>query len=148
MLLGDVAGVDLKSLFKEESQSNTYNPKTISGKEVLRGDIWMAELEGDKRKGELAGYRPVIIVQNDVGNKYSGTSIALGITSAIHKSKLSKTQCKLRVEKESVVLAEQIMTINKSRLVSFVRTASPKEMEEVNKIILVSLGFTDLKVYH
>lgn len=148
MLLGDVAGVDLKSLFKEESQSNTYNSKTISGKEVLRGDIWMAELEGDKRKGELAGYRPVIIVQNDVGNRYSGTSIALGITSAIHKSKLSKTQCKLKVEKESVVLAEQIMTINKSRLVSFVRTASPKEMEEVNKIILVSLGFTDLKVYH
>ena len=86
---------------------------------IKRGDLFYADLN-PSFGSEQGGIRPVLIVQNDVGNKYSPTVIAAAITSKISKTKLP-THIELRadrydMEKDSVVLLEQLRTIDKKRL--------------------------------
>jgi mRNA interferase MazF len=93
---------------------------------------------------EQGGVRPVLVVQNDIGNKYSPTVIAAAVTSKINKAKLP-THIELNaveygLVKDSVVLLEQIRTIDKQRLTKFLGHLSDSTMAEVDEGILRSFG--------
>ncbi len=110
---------------------------------VKRGDIYYADLS-PVVGSEQGGVRPVLIVQNDVGNKYSPTVIAAAITSQQEKSRLpthisvNGNQCGL--SKDSVVLLEQVRTIDKQRLKERMGNLSVTDMNKINKALTVSFG--------
>lgn len=110
---------------------------------IKRGEVYFADLS-PVVGSEQGGIRPVLIVQNDVGNKYSPTVIAVAITSQMTKAKLP-THIELDtvdgLPKDSVVLLEQIRTIDKRRLREKVCNVSQIKMAEINDALLVSLGF-------
>lgn len=113
---------------------------------VKRGDIFFADLS-PVVGSEQGGVRPVLIVQNDVGNKYSPTIIAAAITSQINKAKLP-THIEISAEeygltKDSVILLEQIRTIDKRRLKDKIGRLDDSLMNVVNEAISVSFGLTD-----
>ena len=112
--------------------------------EVLRGEIYLVDMRTGIHS-EQSGIRPVLVVQNDVGNKYSPTIIAAAVTSKINKAKLP-THIELPsaygLAKDSVILLEQIRTIDKRRLKERIGELPPSTMNRVNKAILISLGFT------
>lgn len=110
---------------------------------VKRGDVFFADLS-PVVGSEQGGQRPVLIVQNDVGNKYSPTVIVAAITAKISKAKLP-THVEIHKEdvgllKDSVVLLEQIRTIDKKRLIQQLGTLSPDLMEKVDLALLISMG--------
>ncbi len=110
---------------------------------VKRGDIYYADLS-PVVGSEQGGIRPVLIVQNDVGNKYSPTVIAAAITSQINKAKMP-THIELAAKeyglnKDSVILLEQIRTIDKKRLREKIGHLDERLMSEVNEALLVSFG--------
>lgn len=112
--------------------------------EIKRGEVYYADLS-PVVGSEQGGVRPVLIIQNDIGNKYSPTVIVSAITSQLGKAKLP-THIELPAEKynlpkNSVALLEQIRTLDKRRLREKVTTLSNDKMREVNKAILISLGF-------
>ena len=112
--------------------------------QIRRGVIYYADLS-PVVGSEQGGVRPVLILQNDIGNKYSPTVIVSAITSQLGKAKLP-THIELSAErynlpKNSVALLEQIRTLDKRRLQEKVTTLSPEKMREVNKALLISLGF-------
>ncbi|MBQ2713328.1 MAG: type II toxin-antitoxin system PemK/MazF family toxin [Clostridia bacterium] len=112
---------------------------------VKRGEVYYADLS-PVVGSEQGGVRPVLVVQNDVGNRYSPTVIAAAITSQIGKSRLP-THVALPAEgvglpKDSVILLEQIRTLDKRRLRERVGELNESEMAEVDRGLLVSLGFT------
>ncbi len=110
---------------------------------IKRGELYYADLS-PVVGSEQGGVRPVLIVQNDVGNRYSPTIIAVAVTSQINKAKLPThialdTTCGL--PKDSVILAEQVRTLDKRRLKDKIGSLDEKAMERVNNALLVSLGF-------
>ncbi len=112
--------------------------------QIRRGEIYYADLS-PVVGSEQGGVRPVLIIQNDVGNKYSPTVIVSAITSQLGKAKLP-THIDLSAErynlpKNSVALLEQIRTLDKRRLRDKVTTLDEGKMKEVNRAILISLGF-------
>ena len=112
--------------------------------QIRRGEIYYADLS-PVVGSEQGGVRPVLILQNDIGNKYSPTVIVSAITSQLGKAKLP-THIELSAErynlpKNSVALLEQIRTLDKRRLQEKVTTLSPEKMRELNKALLISLGF-------
>ena len=110
---------------------------------VKRGDMFYADLS-PVIGSEQGGIRPVVIIQNDVGNKHSPTVIAAAVTSQIGKNKLPthiELDCKkYSLVKNSVVLLEQIRTIDKKRLREKVSRLDNDIMVSVNKALLISLG--------
>ena len=110
--------------------------------EIKRGEIYFADLSPEIGS-EQGGIRPVLIVQNDIGNKYSPTIIAAAVTSKLNKSKLPthiELPKSVGLNKESVVLLEQIRTIDKRRLKDKIGELTPTLMQKVNDAILVSFG--------
>ncbi|MBO4693592.1 MAG: type II toxin-antitoxin system PemK/MazF family toxin [Clostridia bacterium] len=110
---------------------------------VKRGEIYYADLS-PVIGSEQGGIRPVLIVQNDVGNKYSPTVIAAAITSQQDKSNLP-THINLSASgsglaKDSIVLLEQVRTIDKARLKEKMGTLDNRSMNMVDKAISVSFG--------
>ena len=110
---------------------------------IRRGDIYYADLS-PVVGSEQGGVRPVLIIQNDVGNKYSPTVIVAAITSQINKAKLP-THIEIPGEeygltKDSVILLEQIRTIDKKRLKEKMGHLKDETMEEVNRAINISFG--------
>jgi len=110
---------------------------------VKRGDIFYADLS-PVVGSEQGGVRPVIIVQNDVGNKYSPTIIVAAITSQINKAKLP-THVEISSEeyglnKDSVVLLEQIRTLDKKRLKDKIGHMTDSDMKKVDDALLISIG--------
>lgn len=114
---------------------------------ILRGEIYYADLS-PVIGSEQGGIRPVLIVQNDVGNKYSPTVIAAAITSQREKSKLpthielAAQNCGL--QKNSVVLLEQIRTIDKKRLKEKMGMLDDTSMNKINDALTVSFGLKAL----
>ncbi len=111
---------------------------------IKRGELYYADLS-PVIGSEQGGIRPVLVVQNDIGNKYSPTVIAAAVTSKINKAKLP-THIELSAEryglqKDSVVLLEQIRTIDKMRLKERIGELSPAMMVLVDDALLISLGF-------
>ena len=110
---------------------------------IKRGDIYYADLS-PVVGSEQGGVRPVLIIQNDVGNKYSPTVIATAITSQINKAKMP-THIELDaneygLSKDSVVLAEQIRTIDKRRLKEKIGHLDDELMTWVNEALEISFG--------
>ncbi|MFR8104073.1 MAG: type II toxin-antitoxin system PemK/MazF family toxin [Clostridia bacterium] len=114
---------------------------------VKRGDMFYADLS-PVVGSEQGGIRPVLIIQNDMGNKYSPTVIAAAITSQKSKSKLP-THIEVNSEEsglkaDSIVLAEQIRTIDKSRLREKIGHIEDNEvMEKINSALGVSFGLDE-----
>ena len=114
---------------------------------VRRGDIFFAELS-PVIGSEQGGTRPVLIIQNDIGNQYSPTTIVAAITSQLDKAKLP-THIEIACEtcglaKDSVILAEQIRTIDKRRLREKVSSLDEVTMEKVNQALAISLGLVEI----
>lgn len=113
---------------------------------IKRGELYYADLS-PVVGSEQGGVRPILIVQNDTGNKYSPTIIAAAITSQLNKAKLP-THIELSANefglvKDSVILLEQIRTLDKRRLKEKIGELSPVKMQKVNSALLISLGFND-----
>lgn len=111
---------------------------------IKRGQLYYADLS-PVIGSEQGGIRPVLILQNDIGNKFSPTVIAAATTSRLHKAKLP-THIPLKKEKyclpkDSIVLLEQIRTIDKTRLLEYIGELPPETMNKVNTALLISLGF-------
>lgn len=110
---------------------------------VKRGDIYYADLS-PVVGSEQGGVRPVLIVQNDVGNKFSPTVIAAAITSQREKNNLpthievDARECGL--SKDSIVLLEQVRTIDKRRLREKMGALDTSDMGKVNQALSVSFG--------
>ena len=119
---------------------------------VRRGDIYYADLS-PVVGSEQGGLRPVLIIQNDVGNRYSPTVIAAAITSRMGKAKLpthidvtselSETDGSAGLAKDSVILLEQIRTIDKKRLREKMGHLDDSVMLKVNDAIGISFGLAD-----
>ena len=110
---------------------------------IKRGDIFYADL-GPVKGSEQDGIRPVLIVQNDTGNKHSPTVICAAITSKMNKAKLP-THVELDAEKygivkDSVILLEQVRTIDKSRLKEKVCHLDDDVLKKIDKALLISLA--------
>lgn len=110
---------------------------------VKRGDIFYADLS-PVVGSEQGGIRPVIVIQNNIGNRYSPTVIISAITSQINKAKLP-THVEISSEeyglnRDSVVLLEQIRTIDKRRLKEKIGHMTDDDMKKVDRSLLVSLG--------
>lgn len=109
---------------------------------IKRGDIYYADLR-PVVGSEQGGIRPVLIIQNNVGNRHSPTVICAAITSKMNKAKLpthielSKSQCD--IVKDSVILLEQLRTIDKRRLKDKVCHLDGELLEKVNKALCISL---------
>ena len=110
---------------------------------IRRGDIYYADLS-PVVGSEQGGIRPVLIVQNDVGNKYSPTVIAAAITSRVDKNKMPThidvAHDEYGLEKNSVILLEQIRTLDKKRLREKMGHLDENVMTKVNNAISVSFG--------
>ncbi len=109
--------------------------------EIKRGDVFLVDFN-PARGSEQAGYRPAVVVQNDVGNRYSPTVIVIAVTTGVHKD--YPFLVKLRageggLEKDSAANAAQVLTIDKSRLVHRLGSLSPEKMHRVNRALAVSL---------
>ena len=111
--------------------------------QVKRGDIYYADLS-PVVGSEQGGIRPVLIIQNDVGNRYSPTVICAAITSRMNKAKLpthieiESRRC--QIMKYSVIMLEQIRTIDKQRLKDMIGHLDKERMRSVDEAIRVSLA--------
>ncbi|HOA42393.1 MAG TPA: type II toxin-antitoxin system PemK/MazF family toxin [Bacillota bacterium] len=113
---------------------------------VKKGEIYFADLS-PVIGSEQGGVRPVLIVQNDIGNKYSPTVIVAAVTSRINKAKLP-THVEIPAEgnglaKDSVVLLEQLRTIDKKRLREKIGRVDDKCLQKTNEALSISLGIVD-----
>ncbi|MBR5388433.1 MAG: type II toxin-antitoxin system PemK/MazF family toxin [Clostridia bacterium] len=111
---------------------------------IKRGELYYADLS-PVVGSEQGGVRPILIVQNDTGNKYSPTVIAAAVTSKMNKAKLP-THIEINanefgLSKNSVILLEQIRTLDKKRLKERIGALSAGTMQRVNAALLISLGF-------
>ena len=109
---------------------------------VRRGDIFYADL-GNTVGSEQRGARPVLIIQNDLGNRYSPTVIVAALTSKVNKKHLPThvevgIECGLR--EKSIIMFEKITTIDRQRLRDYVGTVSDAKIAEINTAIKVSMG--------
>lgn len=115
--------------------------------DVSRGDVFYADLN-PVIGSEQGGVRPVVVIQNDIGNKYSPTVIVAAITSRIDKAKLPThveiTAGTSNLEKDSVILLEQIRTLDKKRLQRRVTSLDKNIIKKVDKAVEISLGLIDL----
>lgn len=109
---------------------------------IKRGDIFYADLR-PVIGSEQGGIRPVLIIQNDTGNKHSPTVICAAITSKMNKAKLPThvelDSKKYDIVKDSVILLEQLRTIDKKRLKDKVCHIDGEVLDSVNKALLISL---------
>ena len=114
---------------------------------VKRGDIYHADLS-PVVGSEQGGIRPVLIIQNDIGNKYSPTVIAAAITSQINKAKMPThielTAKDYGLSKDSVILLEQIRTIDKKRLHEKIGHLDSALMNTVNDALAISFGLSGI----
>ncbi len=114
---------------------------------VRRGDIYYADLS-PVVGSEQGGVRPVIVIQNDIGNRYSPTTIVAAITSQCDKAKLPThieiSANEFGLDKDSVILLEQIRTIDKRRLKTRIGHLEGEIMNKVNSGLQISLGLVEL----
>ena len=110
--------------------------------EIKRGEVYYADLS-PVIGSEQAGVRPILIIQNDIGNKFSPTIIGVPITSKVKVNMPTHILIeghKYGLEKNSIILAEQIRTLDKSRLKEKVGRIDKKVLDEVKKAIEISCG--------
>ncbi|TDL30499.1 type II toxin-antitoxin system PemK/MazF family toxin [Jeotgalibacillus sp. S-D1] len=114
---------------------------------VKRGDVFFADLS-PVVGSEQGGVRPVLIIQNDIGNRFSPTVVVAAITAQIQKAKLP-THVEINskrngFERDSVILLEQIRTLDKQRLTDKITHLDDEMMDKVDEALQISLGLVDL----
>lgn len=113
---------------------------------MKRGDVYFADLS-PVVGSEQGGVRPVLIIQNDIGNRFSPTVIVAAITAQIQKAKLPThveiDAKKYQFERDSVILLEQIRTIDKQRLTDKITNLDESMMSRVDEALQISLGLVD-----
>lgn len=118
-------------------------PKVSINSDIKRGYLYYADLS-PVVGSEQGGVRPVLIIQNDIGNKYSPTVIVAAITSQINKAKLPThieiSANEYGLNKDSVILLEQIRTIDKKRLREKIGCLDKNMMVKVDNSLQISLG--------
>jgi mRNA interferase MazF len=110
--------------------------------EVKRGDIFLVNFD-PARGSKQAGFRPAVVVQNDVGNRYSPTTIVIVVTTAAQKDYPFLVPLKAGeggLKKDSAANAAQVLTVDKNRLVRKLGSLPPEKMRQVNRALAVSLG--------
>ena len=117
------------------------------GLNVKRGDVYFADLS-PVVGSEQGGVRPVLVIQNDIGNRFSPTVIIAAITAQIQKAKLPThveiDAQKYGFERDSVILLEQIRTIDKQRLTDKITQLDDEMMRKVDNALQISLGLVEL----
>jgi mRNA interferase MazF len=115
-------------------------------RKIRRGDMFYADLTPGVGS-EQSGYRPILIIQNDTGNRHSNTVIAAIITSRISTKTKLPTHAPIKAQQglghDSLVLLEQIRTIDKIRLKEYVGTLDGEAISRVDKALAVSMGMED-----
>nr|4HKE_A Chain A, Addiction module toxin component PemK [Bacillus anthracis]4HKE_B Chain B, Addiction module toxin component PemK [Bacillus anthracis] len=118
---------------------------------VKRGDVYFADLS-PVVGSEQGGVRPVLVIQNDIGNRFSPTVIVAAITAQIQKAKLPThveiDAKKYGFERDSVILLEQIRTIDKQRLTDKITHLDEVMMIRVDEALQISLGLIDFLEHH
>jgi mRNA interferase MazF len=113
---------------------------------VKRGDVFYADLS-PVVGSEQGGVRPVLVIQNDIGNRFSPTVIVAAITAQIQKAKLPthvEIEAKIHgMERDSVILLEQIRTIDKQRLTDKITHLDDETMRKVDDALQISVGLID-----
>ena len=116
---------------------------------IKRGDVYFADLS-PVRGSEQGGQRPVLIIQNNIGNKYSPTVIVAAITAKIAKAKspthVEIESSKVGLVRDSVVLLEQVRTIDKTRLIQKLGQLENDDMSLVDKALVISLGLFEEEI--
>ena len=117
--------------------------------EIKRGDLFYAALDETYVGSEQTGVRPVVILQNNIGNEYSPTVIVAPITSKVNSKSIIPTHVyikgyKNRLKQNSLILTEQIRAIDKQRLRYYIGALDSGELRKVDKALIISLGI-DLK---
>lgn len=133
-----------------EQLLNVCNYSDNSNKEIFnvkQWEIYWVDFGNNNVGSEQNGVRPAVIIQNNIGNKYSPTVIAATITSQINKAKLP-THVEIKVEecgleKDSVILIEQNRTIDKIRLISFIGVCPEHIIKKLNKAICIEFGIVE-----
>ncbi|PPA70547.1 type II toxin-antitoxin system PemK/MazF family toxin [Jeotgalibacillus proteolyticus] len=114
---------------------------------VKRGDVFFADLS-PVVGSEQGGVRPVLIIQNDIGNRFSPTVVVAAITAQIQKAKLPThveiSSKRNGFERDSVILLEQIRTLDKQRLTDKITHLDDETMDKVDEALQISLGLVDL----
>ena len=133
----------LPDLLHRRVRLNLQQEVNLMKQTYLRGDMYYADL-GEGIGSEQKGARPVLIIQNNLGNKYSPTVIVAAITSQINKAKLP-THVEISSEeyglnRDSVVLLEQIRTLDKKRLKEKIGHMTEADMKKVDKSLLISIS--------
>ena len=117
-------------------------------RKIKRGDIYYANLN-PVIGSEQGGTRPVLIISNDIGNRHSPTVIVAAITSRVHTKAKLPTHTAIRdfegLNKDSIILLEQIRTIDKKRLQEYIGMLSESEMARVDKALAISVSLNILK---
>ena len=112
-------------------------------RKIRRGDMFYADLTPGVGS-EQSGYRPVLIIQNDTGNRHSSTVIAAIITSRISTKTKLPTHAPIKAQKglghDSLVLLEQIRTIDKMRLKEYIGTLDSETIKRIDRALAVSMG--------
>lgn len=118
---------------------------------VQRGEVYFADLS-PVVGSEQGGVRPVLVIQNDIGNRFSPTVIVAAITAQIQKAKLPThveiSANKHGFDRDSVILLEQIRTLDKQRLTDKITKLDDATMSEINHALEVSLGLSFKNIYH
>lgn len=116
---------------------------------IKRGDVFLANL-GNGNGSEQSGVRPVVVIQNDMGNTYSPTIIVASITSKQSKKPLPThvqlSQIQYRTPDKCNILVEQVRTIDKSRLIRKMFCLNDMDIIRLNRAILVSMGLLEVKI--
>ena len=107
-------------------------------KKIKRGQIYMANLGNDYKIGVQSGIKPVVILSNDIGNAYSPSVIVAAITSR-NKTNIP-THFEIDLKYPSTVMLEQIFTVNKNDLETFIRDLTDGEMNDLNRCLKISIG--------
>lgn len=110
---------------------------------VKRGEIYYIDLGVDENGSVQSGKRPVVIVQNDIGNKYSPTTLICPITSKQKKkmpTHVEITPKESGLPKQSTIMCEQLFTVNKNDLEEMVGKLNDEKFKELNKGLTVSIG--------
>jgi len=114
--------------------------------QIRRGEIYYCDL-GDGFGSEQGGMRPCVVLQNDIGNRHSPTTLIAPLTSRKAHKKLpthifvNKNNCRIR--QDSVILLEQIRTVDRNRLRNYVTYLDDFKMCEVNNAVMVSFGLAE-----
>ena len=119
-------------------------------KEIKKGYVFYADL-GETIGSEQKGERPVVIIQNNIGNEFSSTVLVVPITSKVYEKANIPTHIFIKKKKygltcDSIILAEQTTTIDKKRLRNYIGVLSNEEIVKVDNALILSLGIDIQKI--